>query len=871
MSELPVGTVTFVFTDLEGSTRLWEQYPDAMQDALARHDDILGAIVHAHDGHIVKTTGDGLHAVFPSAHEAVDAAVAMQRALVAEQFAGTGALRVRIGVHTCEAHHRNGDYYGSGVNRAARLMSVAHGGQIVLSSATSELLRDASVELVDLGEHRLRDLAQAERIFEVRAEGLPSGFPPLRSLDAFPGNLPVQVSSFVGREAELVRVDKALEEARVVTLTGVGGVGKTRLALQAAADAIGRFPDGVWLCELAPLTDPERSWDALATALRVSPRPGLDLEQSVLEFLAEKRLLLLLDNCEHLLEPVARLVDTIVHRCASVSVLATSREGLALDGERLIAVPSLDVPDVDATEDDLIHSEAVQLFADRARAANDEFALGGATISTAGVLCRRLDGIPLAIELAAARIRSMSVDDLVARLDQRFKLLTRGSRAALERHQTLRNTIDWSYGLLDATERRALNRLSVFAGGWDLRAAEGVVADDADDALDVDDRLGQLVDKSLVVVENDARTGAVRYRLLESIRQYAQERLEVSGETADLRRRHAEYYIAWVEEARPHWRGRDHKEWSDAAVREVDNFRAALDWAVDVGSPDHALRLVAPMTLQGVVGEPALDWSVTASSIPGASDHQLFPDVVAWASWRATRVTDFVQAESLANAGRRAEQALATRRPLVARAFATLAFFQGKLERAQQHALDWLELARSTGDAYEVTHALGMLAGALYVDGADGAVAALEEAARIGDHMAVAVARGNQADLAARLGQWDVALRAASMALAELRQVGDVAMGRVGLYHFAVGLRHLGALEPSAVLLGKADSTGPRFGLDEWMKLLEDGDELLTRSLGEARVAELAARGAALGFGEAVDYALTKAAKVLAVTSAPAS
>ena len=558
VNELPSGTVTFLFTDIEGSTRLWEEHPEAMKVALARHDAILRDAVAEHDGHVVKTTGDGVHAVFATAHDALDAAVAMQRGLAVESFGETGRLRVRMGLHTCEAEYRDGDYFGSEVNRAARLMSVAHGGQVVVSSVTVGLVRDGSVEFVDLGEHRLRDLTTTERVLQVLAPGLTREFPPLRSLDAMPGNLPRQVTTFVGREAEIASLAELVRDAPLVTLTGVGGVGKTRLALQVATEVVARFPDGAWLCEFASATDPGAVWDTLAASLRVQPFPGRSLEESALEYLTAKRLLLVLDNCEHLLDAIAGLVDAIARRCPQVSVLATSREGLALAGERIVAVPTLGVPRADAAGDARMHADAVQLFADRAAAAQHDFALTDHNIETVAVLCRRVDGIPLAIELAAARVRSMSPEDLVARLDQRFKLLTRGSRATLERHQTLRSTIDWSYDLLDSTERLALDRLSVFAGGCDLAAAEVVLAGDDLDAFDVDDVLAQLVDKSLVVVERDD-TG-VRYRLLETIRQYAAERLQTDGDTAVVRRGHAEHYTTRAEEAGPHLRSREQLE-----------------------------------------------------------------------------------------------------------------------------------------------------------------------------------------------------------------------------------------------------------------------------------------------------------------------
>src|SRR5262245_37329349 len=496
MAEMPSGTVTFLFTDVESSTRLWQEHPETMSRALARDDAVVREVTAAHRGHVVKTTGDGVHAVFATAHEAVDAAVAMQRELAAERDEGMEPLRVRIGVHTCEAEHRDGDYFGNEVNRAARLMSVAHGGQVVVSLATRTLLRDGSMELVDLGEHSLRDLTNREWIFQVVAPGLATDFPPLRSLDTVPGNLPRRATSFVGRDREVASLVGLVRERSLVTLTGVGGVGKTRLALQVAAEVAADFADGAWLCELGSVTDPDAVWDALATSLGLSRLPGRELDALVLDYLASKRMLIVLDNCEHLLDPVVGLVGALERRCPGVVVLATSREALVLAGEQIVGVPSLAVPAEDADVTELARTDAVRLFCDRALDAKRDFALTSLNAAAVGQLCRRLDGIPLAIELAAARIRSLSPEDLVTRLDQRFRLLTRGSRAALERHQTLRSTIDWSYNLLGADEQRVLRALSVFAGGWNLAAAEAVLPDEHLESPDVIDLLTQLVDKS---------------------------------------------------------------------------------------------------------------------------------------------------------------------------------------------------------------------------------------------------------------------------------------------------------------------------------------------------------------------------------------
>jgi predicted ATPase/class 3 adenylate cyclase len=909
-ADLPSGTVTFLFTEVEGSTRLWEEFPDVMQNAMVRHDELLRDAVESHDGFIVKTTGDGFHAVFATAHDAVTAAVAAQRALLADDWNITETVRVRMGIHTGEAEVRDGDYSGGVVNRAERLMSVAHGGQIVVSTATEELLHDAPPEkygFLDLGAHRLRDLGRPERLFQVTHPDLGCEFAPLRTLDTFPGNLPLQTSSFVGREAQLAALAQLVPASSLVTLTGVGGVGKTRLALQVAAEVGAEFRDGVWLCEFAPVTDPGAVWKTLAASLRVQAFPGRSLEESVLEYLAAKRLLLVLDNCEHLLDAVAQQVDAITRRCARVSVLATSREGLALGGERMVAVPSLGVPTGEADDDEILSAEAVRLFGDRASAAKSDFVLTGRKASTVGLLCRRLDGIPLAIELAAARVRSMSPEDLVARLDQRFKLLTHGSRAALERHQTLRSTIDWSYDLLNPVERQVLQRLSVFAGGCDLAAAEAVLAGDDLDVFDVDDVLGQLADKSLVVVDNDA-DGGVRYRLLETIRQYAQERLQASGDTAVVRRRHADHYVALAEAAGPHLRGREHVEWTGVVTGDLDNFRAALDWAVEAPSKEHALRLVAPLAVQGRIGELAMEWAATASAMPGGDGHPLVPVVATWAAWGATAAGDLVRAEDLVATAEQAQAALGTRLPSVARAQAILAFFRGGFDDARRHAAEWVESARASGDAYELAHALTLLASAIQITEPtlDAAIATIDEAVRvaraagvdsalpfalpllatwlpyeeseralalldeatevstrIGDRWGVANTTHQKGHIAARRGEWRSALRAIVDAADQNLQLG--ALAQVGLCHLAgVAFWELRVFEPAAVLIGKSDAMSEAQVPDWVLEMKAATDAALRETLGEQHVATLAEQGAALGIADAVAYLHAEADRALA-------
>ena len=589
MVELPSGTVTFLFTDLAGSTRMWQEHPDAMQPALARHDHIVRAAIEQHHGHVVKTTGDGFHAAFADAHDAIAAAVDAQLALAQEPWAATGPLIVRMGIHTGPAEQRDGDYYGTAVNRAARLMSAAHGGQIVVSLATEELAQESGVDLLDLGEHSLRDLARPERVFQVVHPELPREFPRLSSLDAFPGNLPAQVTSFVGRDAELTAVAAALDSARLVTLTGVGGVGKTRLSLQVAAEVLPRFAQGAWFCELAAAVDDDSLLQVVATALGVMPLSGMTLARSIVEFLRAKTELLVFDNCEHLLDEVSRLAESILRDCPHVRILASSREGLGVPGEQMIAVRSLPMPTTDDIDFAAIaQTDAVLLFADRAAAARSGFTLEPANARAVVEICRRLDGIPLAIELAAARVSAMNPSDIATRIDERFRLLTGGRRTGIERHQTLRATVDWSYSLLEPTEQTVFDRLGVFAGEFGGAGAEAVVTGEGVESWDVLDALGSLVAKSMVNIDDSAE-GEARYRMLETLRTYARERLDERGESDAWRRRHAEYYAELSVHLGAAMYGSD-----ELAVRrrfraELDNIRAAVTWALDAADPAEQL------------------------------------------------------------------------------------------------------------------------------------------------------------------------------------------------------------------------------------------------------------------------------------------
>jgi predicted ATPase/class 3 adenylate cyclase len=605
----PSGLVTLLFTDIEGSTRAWENHPVEMQVALQRHDEIMRGRIEAADGYVFKTVGDAFCAAFPAPAPAVHAAVNIQHALAAEAWPPELPIRVRMGLHSGVCHERDGDYFGPTVNRAARLEATAYGGQVVISGVTADLMAGGlppDVSLLDLGEHRLKDLGQPERVYQVCGDGLLCDFPPLRSLNSpdLIHNLPSQVSTFVGRDRELEDLRGLLEESRILTLTGAGGVGKTRLALQLAADLLDGSGDGVWFVDLAPLSDPGLVAAKTASVLEVREEPGRSVHESLVIALRTRRLLVVFDNCEHLVDEVARVVDELAKGCPQVVILSTSREPLRVTGEHVYRVPSLSVPMADEDDPDaLLESEAVGLFLERA--GDVGVVLDADNAAVVGRLCRRLDGIPLAIELAVARLRTLPVTELERRLDHRLRLLTGGSRT-LPRQQTLEALIDWSYDLLSPLEQELLDRLSVFAGGFDLEAAEAVVRSRTQSSLGVLDRLGTLVDKSLVETN---RMGALRYRLLESVRQYAAAKLLAQGEDVSraVREAHRDYYLALAEAAAPHLIGHRQLEWLDRLERELDNLRTALTYCLEDADPRPGMRLNTAMTAFWLYRQPGAE------------------------------------------------------------------------------------------------------------------------------------------------------------------------------------------------------------------------------------------------------------------------
>lgn len=611
MPEMPSGNITFLFTDVEGSTRLWEEGAEAMRMAMRRHDALIEDAVTHDAGNIVRPRGEGdsRFAVFTRATDAVSAARDIQQALASEAWDTPRPLRVRMALHTGEATLNSGDYYGSDVNRCARMRALASAGQTLLSQTTYDLVRDAppaQVTLRDLGEHRLKDLQRPEHLYQVDVAGLQADFPSLPSVDAFPNNLPVQLTSFVGREHELSMVKQRLSATHLLTLIGPGGTGKTRLSLQAAADILDTWQHGVWLVELAPIADPGLVAQAVATTLGVPEQPGRSILDSLMDYLRLKQVLLILDNCEHLIDACAQIADKLLHASPHLKILASSREALGIAGESVYRVPSLSIFETGhvPTYEDITKSDCVRLFVERASAVQPSFRLTERNAPSIAQICTRLDGIPLAVELAAARVKIFSPEQVAARLDDRFRLLTGGSRTALPRQQTLRALIDWSYDLLLETERKLLRRLSVFSDGWTFEAAEAVCAGEGIEQADILDLLTHLADKSLVVVDQSDEDGA-RYRLLETIRQYARDKLLDSGESASVRDRHLDFFLALMEGSGPKLQSAEGWQVIRQLQPDLDNLRAAFGWGME-HRPDLALQLVGLLAVLWIrIGHPS--------------------------------------------------------------------------------------------------------------------------------------------------------------------------------------------------------------------------------------------------------------------------
>jgi predicted ATPase/class 3 adenylate cyclase len=908
-TDLPTGTVTFLLTDIEGSTRLWESVPEEMEAALERHNRLVTEVIEDHGGVVVTSRGEGdsIFAVFTSAAAAVEAAGACQLALAGEPWPEGAALRVRMGLHTGEARARGSDHIDHApINRCARVKAAAHGGQVLVTKTTRDLAGGrlgGGFGLKRLGEFRLRDLAEPELIYQLTHADLPADFPPIRTVAERTGNLPVQVSSFIGRERELEQTATALGQARVVTLTGPGGVGKTRLALQVAGQVAPRFADGAWLCELAPVRNPAGVDDAVAAVFSVIARAGQRSREALVEFLHSRQLLLVLDNCEHLIEGAAALAGDLARSCERLVILATSRESLGIDGEQLVPVPSLGVPGVSADLAAIAQAEAVRLFADRAAAVKPGFAVTAGNAAAVTAVVRRLDGIALAIELAAARIPAMTAAELARRLERSFAVLAAGRRGAVARHQTLRATIDWSFQLLAGPEQALLARLAVFAGGATLEAAEAVCSGEGIDPGAVLELLAALVARSLVVAEESGIE--TRYRLLETISQYGEERLGQAGEAERWRARHASYYADLIGRVREHAHDLNPEVfWAVRLGAEQDNLLAAWSWAISTGNVDTAFKILAGFA-------PAELWSTyplvlageAALELPGAAEHPGYPLALAVSALSAANRADVAGAEELcrraaeastrqaipdwrveeavcaarsgiavttgafADAARLAEQAAG-----IARAGGDLAdasieltfavadhLLLGDDHRAVRLANEALALARQTGAPALISRCLLALGTAVAETDPEQARACLRESRELSTALGYqsAIDLNWAATIEFLTGDQAAALELGRRAIRGLQRGGDRI--RVGLVlHMIAAV--LGATRPDAAAIIQGAAQAHAVGSAARIVQLS---KYLAAALGAERARELHARGADMDWDQAIAYTLTQTTQAL--------
>jgi predicted ATPase/class 3 adenylate cyclase len=840
---LPTGTITFLLTDIEGSTRLWEEHPELMGPVVARHDAIVTSTVEERGGIIIRgrREGDSFFAVFARATDAVAAAADLQRALLAEPWPAPISLRVRAGINTGEAELRRGEYYGSSITRCARIRALGAGGQTLLGRTTYELVRDAlppRVRLRDLGSHQLKDLQHPEQVFQLSHPDLPTDFPPLKSLNTLPHNLPIQLTSFIGRESEMEEVQRLLGATRLLTLTGAGGTGKTRLALQVAAELLSEYPEGAWFVDLSPLTEGALVPQAVAAVLSVREEPGRPAVQTLVEALQARKLLLLLDNCEHLLPACGELVTALLRRCPGVRVLATSREGLGITGEQLYRAPSLALPEhrpgaVRPAPDALLQYEAVRLFGERARASLPSFTVTNANAAAVAEVCHRLDGIPLALELAAARVRVLSVEQIRVRLDDCFRLLTGGSRAALPRQQTLRAAIDWSYELLTEAERALLRRLSVFAGGFTLEAAEAVWGD-AEEILDL---LSQLVDKSLVLLEE---TPEPRYRLLETIRQYGQEHLRAASEETLCRRRHRDWFQELVGRAEPELRGARQGEWLERLERDHDNLRAALAWSMEAGAPpagtepsdanrrevEAGLRLGASLGYFWHVRGYLTEGRERVAALLALSEAPtpLRAQALSIAGVLAFRQGEYETARSLHQESLEIKRGLGDRRGMAQSLnnLAIVAMDQGKYDVVRSLLEECIAIDREFGEERNLALSLNNLGNLAYEQGERGEARALYEESlaikrRMGDRQGIANSLVNLGNLALQQGERGVARSLYQESLEIQRELGDKRGIATALYQLGTIAQDQGEDEAAQALyaqsLGICRNLGDQLGI----------------------------------------------------------
>jgi len=800
---LPTGTVTFLFSDIEGSTERWESHHDAMADAVKRHDVLMRNAIESHGGYVFKTVGDAFCATFPRISDAVAAALNAQRALLAEDFSQVGGLCVRLALHTGEASERDGDYFGTSVNRIARLLAIGSGGQTLLSGVSAELAHGElgpKATLIDLGTHRLKDLAQPEHVYQLCVPDLRSDFPPLHSLEAHLHNLPVQVTSFRGRGRDIEDVRTLLDGTSLLTLVGAGGIGKTRLALQLGAELIERYPDGVWFVELASLSSPELVANIAAQVLNITVPQDRSPTEAIVTALRRKRMLVILDNCEHLIAAAANLANAILTSCPDVRMLATSRQGLGISGEIVHQVPPLSVPEMTKSLklDEASRYGAVMLFADRAAAADTRFALSDDTVPIVAEICQHLDGIALAIELAAARVKVMSIPHLAERLAERFRVLTGGNRAALPRQQTLRALIDWSYDLLAEREKVLFRSMCIFAGGWTLETASEVFTGDNIDKGYVLELLASLTEKSLVVV--DTMGTVERYRLLESTREYGLELLTDKGERSALARRHAECFAAMARDADDKSKNMPAQPWLKQYEPEIGNFRAALEWAIsDDNEPISGGTIAGNLGLLWWYGgrtDEGRRWTMNALH---RIDERQAPAVAARLWLTSAVLNDGLRKLEDGERARALYESLGDRRGAARslRCVGSGLHQLGRTDEAEQALRHAMTELREAGDAIEVVRSLFSLSSVVWARGdVDGARQLLGQtltlAKALGDDAASAGYLFNLAELEFSQGGAEAAVRHASDALAiylgakNFRLVAIV-YANLAVYHISLG------------------------------------------------------------------------------------
>jgi predicted ATPase/class 3 adenylate cyclase len=867
----PTGTATLLLTDIEGSTRYWETNPDPMRAALAKHDQLMNAIIHTHHGEVLTERGEGdsFFAAFGQAAEAVAAACEAQIQLRSASWPTQAPIRVRMAIHTGEV---GPDYRGPDVNRCARLRSIAHGGQVLLSAAAAALVRTRlpdGAALADLSLHRLRDLTHPERVFQLTHPDLQDDFPPIRSLDSYKHNLPVQLTNFVGREREIQEVEELLGAHHLVTLTGAGGSGKTRLALQVAADLIDRFEEGVWLVDLAIVTDPTTVVRAVAAAVGAVESAGRPLAESIVDYLRGKKVLLILDNCEHVIGASAELADVLLRSLPELRILATSQEAMGVPGESAWRIPTLSSPDRTRglTAEDIARYEAVQLFVDRAASGRRGFAVNDRNAADVAEICRRLDGVPLAIELAAARLRVLSPQDILARLEDRFRLLAAGSRTALPRHQTLRATVEWSHELLSEPERVLFRRLAVLVGGFDLEAAETVCRGEALAGEDILHLLGQLVDKSLVLADADDE-GAVRYRLLETLRQYGRERLLEAGEEEDALASHFAHFLTYAERGYKA-RVRESLAWLVRLERDHDDLRAAMDWS-QRRSPREHLRLVGALgwfwhlhSEHLVEGIERLERALAASPERDAVRARALTGLAMVLCWAGEASRALPQAEEAIEiwdeVGDRLEWAFAVE------ALGWSHCITGDNESALKSTEQSLGVFREEGDDWLNNRGLVSVGQMLVALGrVDRAVPVAEEllasSDRLGDLRGRHYALHYLGDCALAVGDPAAAQEWYPRSLMAALAYGNIAEAGLEMQGVAMAAAGRGEYERAFILNGAAEAKMREVGMDAsgfefWTEYKRRYLDSAREAFGPAAAERTEARGAAVAFDQAVQVA----------------